>query len=60
MCVTKSVEKKQTRISKLRIIKVNNFDVKAGFCACNCTGCGFDRHCGGAGCYYKIFDIYKS
>lgn len=58
MCVTKSAEKTQTKKNKVRSFKSENINIKAGFCACNCTGCGFDRHCGGAGCYYKV-DTYK-
>lgn len=49
--------KKQTKISKVRRIKSDNIVIRASFCVCNCMRCGFDNHCGGAGCYHKIFDV---
>lgn len=58
MCVNKSIEKKQSKKSKIRSVENENKTIKSEYCFCNCAGCGFDRHCGGAFCYYKV--NYKS
>ncbi|SHL02007.1 hypothetical protein SAMN05444484_10132 [Flavobacterium chilense] len=49
---------KQDKKGKAKKLKASskeiNKTVKSEYCFCNCTGCGFDRHCGGAFCYYKV------
>lgn len=50
MCNTKTKKKSKTKVQK----QLRESTPKSLFCFCNCIPCGFDRHCGTAGCYFSV------